>query len=81
MQLNDHDSGRSKPDPPLKPIISDHFKITTVTSKVTIKEFCQTNKIPNDYSIFLEVGSFKKSDAKVIDVLLYNKVRQKTLYL
>ena len=61
------------------PIISAHFKMITLPSTVTIKEFCQDNKIPHDNSIFLEHGTFeKKTEADLIDVILQDKVSHKS---
>ena len=61
------------------PIISAQFKMINLPSTVTIKEFCQANKIQNDYSIFVEHGTFeKKTEADLIDVILQDKVNHKS---
>ena len=67
---------QSKPDPPLKPIVPFNIRSATVSTTMTIKDFCERNEIPTKYGVFLELGKFeKKSD--LIDVILQDKVNHK----
>ena len=66
-------SPQSRPDPPLKPIVPFNIRIATVSTKMTIKDFCERNEIRTKYGVFLELDKFeKKSD--LIDVILQDKV-------
>ena len=47
----------------------------TLTNDVKLEEICDKNS----YSIFLELGTFKKT-SKVIDVILQDKVRKLNNY-
>ena len=77
---------------PLKPVISDHFQRTTVDSKISIKNLCESKKIQVKNSVFVELSSLKKSSSflghlfdsftnggDIIDVILQDKV-SKLLY-
>lgn len=70
----------TSPDTPLpralKQIISQHFTDTTLENPVKIKEFCDKYKILPNNSVFVELGTFDKSNLTLIDVILQDKVRQ-----
>ena len=51
--------------------------MTSLTSKVTVEEFCEKKKISKEYSVLLELSTFvKKPD--YVDVILFEKVSMRT---
>ena len=60
--------------PSPRPVFTDHFKITKVDSRCTLKEFCKQQGIPaKKVNVFLELGAAKEGD-KIRDVLLADRV-------
>ena len=65
---------QKKKQPSLRPVFTDHFKITKVDSRCTLKEFCKQQGIQaNKFNVLLELGAAKEGD-KIRDVLLADKV-------
>ena len=63
-----------KSQPSLRPVHTDHFKITKIENNCTLKGFCNKQGIQaNRLNVFLELGATKK-DETIRDVLLADKV-------
>ena len=65
-----------QPELPLQPIISDHFTTTTLSNRMTLKEFRRDKGLSNDKSVrnvFVEWDNIPIENG-LIDVILKNKV-------
>lgn len=69
---------------PLKPITSNHFTITTLSKKISVKEFCKENQLLSNEelrcSVFVEcdnLGDEEQILKNMVDVVLKEKVRTK----
>ena len=66
----------SCPSSLLKPVLSNHFELTTLLSELTMEQFCDEKQILKDNSVFLELNANdKKKD--YVDVMLLDKVSRK----
>lgn len=72
------------PSGSLRPLVSDHFKVTKVDKECSLKVFCSNHGISaNRFVIFLELGASEgKGEVRIRDVLLAkNEVLPHSTYI